>query len=94
MQVTRALGRGGFVLAAGGKVRALVPLPIAGLLSVESADKVGEQLDLAHHAARSFGISIENPLGVLSFLALPVIPELRVTDQGMWNVLDQKFVQH
>ena len=39
------------------------------------------------------GVTIENPFGVLSFLALPVIPELRVTDQGVWNVLGQEFVR-
>jgi adenine deaminase len=97
MQVcARALAErgGGFVLASGGEVRAFVPLPIAGLLSVEGADVVHEQLDQAHRAAENLGIRIENPFGVLSFLALPVIPELRVTDQGMWNVLEQRFVRY
>ena len=84
---------GGFVVAAGGKVRAFVPLPIAGLLSRESALVVRDQLDLAHKVAASLGVRIENPFGVLSFLALPVIPELRVTDQGVWNVLRQEFVR-
>jgi adenine deaminase len=84
---------GGFVLVAGGQVRAFVPLPVAGLLSVEAAEEVRKQLESAHHAAAGLGISIENPFGVLSFLALPVIPELRVTDQGMWDVLKQEFVK-
>jgi adenine deaminase len=84
---------GGFVVAAGGEVRAFVPLPIAGLLSRESALVVRDQLDRAHKVAATLGVNIENPFGVLSFLALPVIPELRVTDQGVWNVLRQEFVR-
>ncbi len=83
---------GGFVLAAGGEVRSFVPLPIAGLLSRESALVVRDQLDKSHKAAAALGVQIENPFGVLSFLALPVIPEFRVTDQGMWNVVRQQFV--
>ncbi len=84
---------GGFVVAADGEVQAFVPLPIAGLLSRESALVVREQLDLAHRVAAGLGVRIDNPFGVLSFLALPVIPELRVTDQGVWNVLRQEFVR-
>ena len=84
---------GGFVVAAGGEVRAFVPLPIAGLLSRESALVVRDQLDQAHRVAAALGVQIENPFGVLSFLALPVIPELRVTDQGVWNVLQQEFIK-
>ncbi len=93
---TRALAEqgGGFVLASGGEVRAFVPLPIAGLLSTKSATLLREELDLAHRAAEDLGIRIENPFGVLSFLALPVIPELRITDQGMWNILEQRFVRY
>lgn len=84
---------GGFVVASEGAVRAFVPLPIAGLLSSEGALTVRDQLDQAHQAAAALGVIIENPFGVLSFLALPVIPELRATDQGVWNVLVQQFVQ-
>lgn len=84
---------GGFVVANDGEIRAFVPLPIAGLLSRESALVVRDQLDQAHRAAAGLGVGIENPFGVLSFLALPVIPELRVTDQGVWNVLTQEFVR-
>jgi adenine deaminase len=84
---------GGFVVANDGEICAFVPLPIAGLLSRESALVVRDQLDLAHRTAAGLGVGIENPFGVLSFQALPVIPELRVTDQGVWNVLTQEFVR-
>jgi adenine deaminase len=83
---------GGFIAVSEGAVRAIVPLPIAGLLSTQSALVVRDQLDQAHRAAADLGVAIENPFGVLSFLALPVIPELRITDQGLWNVVEQRFV--
>jgi adenine deaminase len=84
---------GGFVVAAGGQVRASVPLPIAGLLSTESAVAVSRQLQEAHAAARSLGCDLPAPFGTLSFLALPVIPELKITDQGLFDVSKQEFVR-
>jgi adenine deaminase len=83
---------GGFVTASGGEVRALLPLPLAGLLSLECADVACEQLAEVERAARGLGCALESPFGVLSFLALSVIPELRVTDQGVWDVTAQQFI--
>jgi adenine deaminase len=84
---------GGLVTASGGEVRARLPLPLAGLLSLESADAVCSQLEEVEAAARALGCEIHSPFGVLSFLALSVIPELRITDQGPWDVVRQQFVQ-
>jgi adenine deaminase len=83
---------GGFVVAAGGEVRARLPLPIAGLLSSADADTVCRQLDEVRRAARALGCDLAEPFGTLSFLALPVIPELRITDQGLFDVRRQQFV--
>jgi adenine deaminase len=83
---------GGFVVAAGGDVPAMVPLPVAGLLSVESALTVCRQLDEVNQAARALGCPLEAPFGTLSFLALPVIPELRITTHGVFDVNKQEFV--
>jgi adenine deaminase len=83
---------GGFVAASGGEVRALLPLPLAGLLSLEPVDAVCGKLEELERAARALGCDIPSPFGVLSFLALSVIPELRVTDQGLWDVVGQQFV--
>jgi adenine deaminase len=83
---------GGFVVASGGEVKARLPLPLAGLLSLESADSVCRQLEEVERAAQALGCSLPCPFGVLSFLALSVIPELRVTDQGLWDVVGQRFV--
>jgi adenine deaminase len=84
---------GGFVVAAGGEVRACLPLPIAGLLSVDSADTVCRQLQEGRKAAGALGCRLAEPFGTLSFLALPVIPELRITDRGMFDLRRQEFVR-
>jgi adenine deaminase len=83
---------GGFVVAAGGKVLASLPLPVAGLLSCEDAQTVCGQLEAVNRAAADLGCPLDAPFGYLSFLALPVIPELRITDQGLFNVTTQQFV--
>jgi adenine deaminase len=84
---------GGFVVAAGGSVKARLPLPIAGLLSTETADTVCERLQELQEAARALGCGLAAPFGMLSFLALPVIPELRITDQGLFDVTHQRFLR-
>ena len=84
---------GGFVAAAGGSVRALLPLPVAGLLSLADADTVCRQLNEVNHAARALGCPLEAPFGTLSFLALPVIPELRITTRGLFDVREQSFLR-
>ena len=83
---------GGFVVASEGEIRARLPLPLAGLLSLEAADTVCHQLEEVESAASALGCSVPCPFGVLSFLALSVIPELRITDQGLWDVIGQQFV--
>jgi adenine deaminase len=83
---------GGFVAASGGEARALLPLPVAGLLSLADVDTVCDQLDAVHSAARGLGCPLDAPFGTLSFLALPVIPELRITAQGVFHVGEQRFL--
>jgi adenine deaminase len=84
---------GGFVVATGGQVRARAPLPIAGLLSTESATEVCRQLKDCREAAQALGCGLTEPFGTLSFLALPVIPELRITDRGLFDVRRQEFIR-
>jgi adenine deaminase len=83
---------GGFVVAAEGSVRAILPLPVAGLLSLEGADVVCRQLAEVNRAARALGCPLDAPFGTLSFLALPVIPALRITAQGVFDVVEQRFL--
>jgi adenine deaminase len=83
---------GGFVVASGGEVQARLPLPIAGLLSAEAGEVVIRRLHEVYAAARKLGCELASPFGTLSFLALPVIPELRITDRGMFDVVRQQFL--
>ena len=80
-----ALG-GGMVVANGQHVLAEVPLPYAGLMSDRPIRIVREQLDRAIEAARDLGSNLHDPFMALSFLALEVIPHLKLTDQGLVDV--------
>ena len=84
---------GGFVTAAEGEVKEQLPLPIAGLLSTESGETVSRQLDSVYAAAHALGCGLASPFGTLSFLALPVIPQLRITDSGLFDVVRQQIVE-
>jgi adenine deaminase len=70
----------------------MLPLPVAGLLSLEDADTVCRQLDEVNRAAHALGCPLVAPFGTLSFLALPVIPELRITARGVFDVREQRFL--
>jgi adenine deaminase len=75
--------RGGLVAVAGGDVLAELPLPVAGIMSTESPANVSSRGALLNAAALSLGTTIAEPFAVLSFLSLPVIPALRLTDRGL-----------
>jgi adenine deaminase len=77
---------GGLVAARGESVLAEVPLPIAGLMSDLPVETVRAQLDRAHAAARDLGSALADPFATLSFLALEVIPALKLTDRGLVDV--------
>jgi len=83
---------GGFVTVADGQVQARLPLPFAGLLSTRPYEEVEAGLSEVESAAAELGVTVPCPFGILSFLALSVIPEVRVTDQGFWDVVEQRFV--
>jgi len=78
--------QGGLVIAAEGQVLSALPLPIAGLLSNEPLETVVERLESLEAIASDLGCPLTSPFSTLSFLALPVIPELRLTDLGLVNV--------
>jgi adenine deaminase len=77
---------GGFVVAQGGKVLAELALPVAGLMSLEPFETVRDQLVALRAAAKGLGVVLEEPFLQLAFLALPVIPALKITDRGMVDV--------
>lgn len=84
--------QGGLVAAADGRVVASLPLPVAGLMSPRPIDEVARDLDAVEEAARSLGATVPAPFAVLSFLALPVIPTLKLTDRGLVDVAKGEFV--
>jgi adenine deaminase len=85
--------QGGLVAAAGGKVLASLGLPIAGLLSAEPLETVVAGLERLEKVARELGTTLPSPFATLSFLALPVIPELRLTDLGLVDVNEFKLIE-
>jgi adenine deaminase len=84
--------QGGLVVAADDRVVASLPLPVAGLMSPRPIDEVARDLDAVEEAARSLGATVPAPFAVLSFLALPVIPTLKLTDRGLVDVEKGQFV--
>lgn len=77
---------GGLAASCDSKICATLPLPIAGLMSQEPVYAVREKLDKLLEVARGFGTTLNDPFMTLSFLALPVIPELKITDKGLVDV--------
>lgn len=77
---------GGLAVVAKGKVLAFLELPVAGLMSMESASFVAERYSKLLRAAGRIGCTLLSPFMTMSFLALPVIPELKITDKGLIDV--------
>lgn len=84
--------RGGLVVAADGEVIAALSLPIAGLMSDKSIEETRAELDELEAVARGLGCQVDNPFMAMSFLSLPVIPELKLTDKGLVDVTQFKIV--
>jgi adenine deaminase len=78
--------KGGLAVAAGGRVLADLPLPIAGLISPEPLEAVAAAYGRLLEAYRGLGGGLPDPFMALSFLALPVIPALKLTDLGLVDV--------
>ena len=77
---------GGVVVTEGRGVRAELPLQVAGLLSTAPLDEVLERSRACVDAARKLGCTLHSPFQTLSFLALSVIPSLKITDRGLVDV--------
>jgi adenine deaminase len=77
---------GGIVVAEGGRVVDELPLPIAGLMSDRPLGEVHQRLRSMEQRLRDMGLGITAPFMTLSFLALSVIPELKITDRGLVDV--------
>lgn len=83
---------GGFVVVNNGKVEALVELPLAGLLSLQSAEEIKAGIERLKVAFKKLNVKIEEPFIQMAFLALPVIPTLKLTDRGLVDVTQFAFI--
>ena len=70
---------------------ALLPLPVAGLMSLEEGSRVAEDYERADKLAHEFGCRLHSPFMTLSFMALLVIPELKLSDKGLFDVTQFGF---
>jgi adenine deaminase len=84
---------GGLVAVAEGQIVESLALPIAGLLSNQPLGAVVEKLGRLEKAAETLGTSLSSPFSTLSFIALAVIPELRLTDMGLVDVVEFKILE-
>jgi len=83
---------GGLAAVENGAVRARLPLPIAGLMSDQPLEVVREEMDELLAVAQEMGSRLHDPFMTMSFLALPVIPALKLTDKGLVDVNRFGFV--
>jgi adenine deaminase len=83
---------GGIAVVKDGKLLSGLELPIAGLMSGQPVEEVDKKLRKLIKIAHSMGAKPENPFFILSFLCLPVIPELKITDKGLVDVNKFKLV--
>ena len=84
--------QGGKVVVSNGQVLSKLPLPIAGLMSNEKFEYVVDKCEELNNAAHSIGCTLEDPFMTMGFLSLPVIPELKITDKGIFDTTKFDFV--
>ena len=84
--------QGGKVVVKDGEIISELPLPIAGLMSDKEFDYVVNKCDELNQAAHSIGCTLEDPFMTMGFLSLPVIPELKVTDKGVFDTNKFDFI--
>lgn len=84
--------KGGLCTAFNGRVTASMTLPIGGLMSEKSSEEVEGELELMNESARNIGCEIPAPFMALSFISLPTVPELGLTDKGLVDVLKHRLI--
>ena len=84
---------GGYAVVSGGKLLARLPLPVAGLMSDAPLSKILSAQQALLKAAAELGVTTSSdPFITLSFVALPVIPSVRLTDMGVFDVTNMAFI--
>lgn len=83
---------GGLVVVENQKVTALLELPVAGLLSLKSGQDIYEDIKRLKIAYKNLGITLDEPFIQMAFLALPVIPKIKLTDRGLFDVSTFSYI--
>jgi len=91
--VNRIASTGGGMMAIGPEVEAFHPLEVCGLLSARSLIEISQSYKGVREGAKALGSPLDNIFMTLSFLALPVIPELKITNQGLVEVGEFKVIE-
>lgn len=89
---TLAEAGGGMVAVKNGKIIALNPLPIAGLMSEEDAETVSKRVEKIDHAWKELGCDLVSPFMTMALISLAVLPELRLTNRGLFDTVNFKQV--
>jgi len=87
-----AKNQGGLVAVRDGQVLGVLPLPIGGLMSPLSAEEVMQELIILNKVAEGLGCDLPSPFMTLSFISLPTVPELGLTDYGLIDVMKHKAI--
>lgn len=83
---------GGLTVIANGKVDSLLELPIAGLISLKSSEEIVKEIEKLKVSFNKIGIKVHEPFIQMAFLALPVIPTLKLTDRGLFDVTKFQYI--
>ena len=78
--------QGGQVVIKDGKLEAKMNLPVGGIVSDKEPEEIAKDVDNLREKAKSIGCSLTDPFGMLSFMALEVIPHIKLTDKGLFDV--------
>ena len=84
--------QGGLAAAVDGEVVEALPLPIGGLMSDKPLPEVRQRLDALVRTSHRLGCTLEHPFMTLAFMSLPVIPDIKLTDRGLFDVRTFSFV--
>ncbi len=83
---------GGIVLVQGGQVLSEIPLPIGGLMSVDSLEDLSAQITSMDRTLKHMGCSLENPIFTIGFVTFSALPWLRLTPKGLWDVKEGRII--
>jgi adenine deaminase len=89
---TLAEAGGGMIVVKDGQVMALLPLPIAGLMSDKTVEEVAENVERLDRAWKDLGCRLVSPFMTMALISLPVLPELRLTNRGLVDCLNFKML--